>query len=105
MEVVFSLILRQTSMSALRGVLPEKTSYFFYGKTIRSNTTPTLFNDLKTHDRFISIKSVAIHWGTFILTDEPLTEPPQRLAGVLRAKGIPSEQFLVLKHGETIVMK
>ena len=52
-----------------------------------------------------SRKSVAIHWGTFILTDEPLDEPPKKLAEALREKGIPAEDFLVLKHGETIVIE
>jgi N-acyl-phosphatidylethanolamine-hydrolysing phospholipase D len=46
-------------------------------------------------------RSVAIHWGTFKLTDEPLLEPPQRLAAALRERGIPPEDFRVLQHGET----
>ena len=48
--------------------------------------------------------SVAIHWGTFILTDEPLDEPPQRLESALEERGLPREAFLVLKHGQTIVL-
>jgi L-ascorbate metabolism protein UlaG (beta-lactamase superfamily) len=50
-------------------------------------------------------KSVAIHWGTFILTDEPLDEPPERLKKAMAEKGIPEGEFLVLKHGETIVLE
>ncbi|MFQ5772364.1 MAG: MBL fold metallo-hydrolase [bacterium] len=49
-------------------------------------------------------KSVAIHWGTFILTDEDLDEPPTRLAKALTENKIPQEKFLVLKHGETIFL-
>ncbi|MGH3851177.1 MAG: MBL fold metallo-hydrolase, partial [Pseudonocardiaceae bacterium] len=45
--------------------------------------------------------SVAIHWGTFALTDEPLDEPPRRLAEALAAARIAPEQFFVMKHGET----
>jgi N-acyl-phosphatidylethanolamine-hydrolysing phospholipase D len=45
--------------------------------------------------------SVAIHWGTFVLTDEPLDEPPKRLAQALAAAKVPSERFFVMKHGET----
>jgi L-ascorbate metabolism protein UlaG (beta-lactamase superfamily) len=45
--------------------------------------------------------AVAMHWGTFPLTDEPLDEPPRLLAEALRAKGIPAERFLVMRHGET----
>jgi N-acyl-phosphatidylethanolamine-hydrolysing phospholipase D len=48
--------------------------------------------------------SVAIHWGTFILTDEPLDEPPLRIERALKEKGIPGEAFLVLAHGQTIVL-
>lgn len=46
-------------------------------------------------------QSVAMHWGTFVLTDEPLDEPPQRLRQALRARGIAEEEFVVMKHGET----
>jgi L-ascorbate metabolism protein UlaG (beta-lactamase superfamily) len=46
-------------------------------------------------------RSIAIHWGTFVLSDEPLTEPPVKLAEALQGHGVSAEQFLVLKHGET----
>jgi N-acyl-phosphatidylethanolamine-hydrolysing phospholipase D len=52
-----------------------------------------------------SKKSVAIHWGTFILTDEPLDEPPVKLDQALRAKSLSREDFFVLKHGETILLE
>jgi N-acyl-phosphatidylethanolamine-hydrolysing phospholipase D len=58
----------------------------------------------QVHIDIRSKKSVAIHWGTFILTDEPLDEPPKRLQKAMKEKNIPSEDFLVLKHGETIVL-
>jgi N-acyl-phosphatidylethanolamine-hydrolysing phospholipase D len=45
--------------------------------------------------------SVAMHWGTFILTDEPLDEPPRRLAAARIAAGVSPEQFFLVKHGET----
>ena len=45
--------------------------------------------------------SVAMHWGTFVLTDEPLDEPPQRLRRALAAAGLGEEDFSVMKHGET----
>lgn len=51
-----------------------------------------------------SKKSVGIHWGTFKLTDEPLDEPPEKLAKARREKNIPEDEFLVLKHGQTIVL-
>jgi len=59
---------------------------------------------VQVHLDLRSKKSVAIHWGTFILTDEPLDEPPKRLATARQEKGVSEEEFVVLKHGETIVM-
>lgn len=47
-------------------------------------------------------RAVAMHWGTFALTDEPLDEPPQRLRAALTAAGVAAERFAVLKHGETL---
>jgi N-acyl-phosphatidylethanolamine-hydrolysing phospholipase D len=48
---------------------------------------------------------VAIHGGTFILTDEPLDEPPKRLKKALHDKNLAEETFLVLKHGESILLE
>ena len=45
--------------------------------------------------------SVGIHWGTFILTDEPVTEPPIRLLAALKKGGISKDKFFIMKHGET----
>jgi L-ascorbate metabolism protein UlaG (beta-lactamase superfamily) len=59
---------------------------------------------VQVHLDLRSRKSVAIHWGTFILTDEPLDEPPKRLAAAKKEKGLSKEEFVVLKHGETIVI-
>jgi N-acyl-phosphatidylethanolamine-hydrolysing phospholipase D len=49
-----------------------------------------------------SKKSIGMHWGTFPLTAEPPMEPPQRLAEVLSAEGLTSQEFLTLKVGETL---
>jgi L-ascorbate metabolism protein UlaG (beta-lactamase superfamily) len=59
---------------------------------------------LQIHLDVLSKKSVAIHWGTFVLTDEPLDEPPQRLKTALKKKQIPDDVFLSIKHGETIML-
>jgi N-acyl-phosphatidylethanolamine-hydrolysing phospholipase D len=48
-----------------------------------------------------SQQSVAMHWGTFRLTEEPLDEPPKQLAEALSAARIPAEKFWVMQHGET----
>jgi L-ascorbate metabolism protein UlaG (beta-lactamase superfamily) len=57
------------------------------------------------HKDIGSKKSVAIHWGTFILTDEPLDEPPEKLAAAMQKNQIPAAEFLVLKHGQTIILE
>jgi N-acyl-phosphatidylethanolamine-hydrolysing phospholipase D len=45
--------------------------------------------------------SVAIHWGTFVLTAEPIDEPPKRLADARQRHGIDESAFRVLAIGET----
>ena len=44
---------------------------------------------------------LAMHWGTFKLTDEPLDEPPQRLEAEWRRRGWPGEPLHVLAVGES----
>ncbi|MCC5790563.1 MAG: MBL fold metallo-hydrolase [Opitutales bacterium] len=48
-------------------------------------------------------RSVAGHWGTFRLTDEPMAEPPLFLRAVLEEKGLPQEVFQVPPLGKTLV--
>eukprot|EP00455_Lapot_gusevi_P001006 TRINITY_DN10406_c0_g2_i2.p1 TRINITY_DN10406_c0_g2~~TRINITY_DN10406_c0_g2_i2.p1 ORF type:complete len:388 (-),score=97.42 TRINITY_DN10406_c0_g2_i2:95-1258(-) len=50
-------------------------------------------------------RSVGMHWGTFVLTDEPIWEPPTRLSLALKRKGLTDNDFFVLKHGETTCVK
>jgi N-acyl-phosphatidylethanolamine-hydrolysing phospholipase D len=44
--------------------------------------------------------AVAVHWGTFQLTSEPLLEPPKRLRAAAAAAGLLEEEFVVMAHGE-----
>lgn len=44
---------------------------------------------------------VAMHWGTFQLTEEPLDEPPRRFLGEAARLGFRAEQAWVMKVGET----
>jgi N-acyl-phosphatidylethanolamine-hydrolysing phospholipase D len=46
-----------------------------------------VFQDTQTQ------QAIAMHWGTFALTDEPLGEPLLLLEGSLAAHGIPAERF------------
>ena len=43
--------------------------------------------------------SVAMHWGTFQLTDEGRDDPPKALAEALRTQGVPDTEFIVLPPG------
>jgi L-ascorbate metabolism protein UlaG (beta-lactamase superfamily) len=56
---------------------------------------------VKIHQDLHARYSVAMHWGTFILTDEPLDEPPKRLESARRDAGLTPDEFFVMKHGET----
>jgi L-ascorbate metabolism protein UlaG (beta-lactamase superfamily) len=56
---------------------------------------------VRIHQDLRARYSVAMHWGTFILTDEPLDEPPVKLAQARTAAGVAPEAFFVMQHGET----
>ncbi len=49
-------------------------------------------------------QSIASHWGTFRLTDEPLAEPPIYLKKVLYEEGISQNEFVSLRFGETMII-
>ncbi len=52
--------------------------------------------DLKTPHSF------GMHWGTFILTDEPVAEPPIRLQQALKEQNLASDFFRSPKPGEIL---
>jgi L-ascorbate metabolism protein UlaG (beta-lactamase superfamily) len=43
---------------------------------------------------------LAMHWGTFRLTDEPIGEPPARLRAYWAERGLPAEALWILDAGE-----
>lgn len=47
--------------------------------------------------------SIAIHWGTFRLTNEAREEPVRALGEALAAAGVPPERFRVLQPGESLI--
>jgi len=49
--------------------------------------------------------SVGMHFGTFQLTDEAIDDPPRHLAEALDKLGVPRDEFVVPKFGETIVVR
>ncbi|KAI8637285.1 beta-lactamase superfamily domain-containing protein, partial [Parasitella parasitica] len=46
-----------------------------------------------------SRRSIAIHWGTFVLTDEPVQDPPKRLEAAMKQRGLNEADFGVLPLG------
>ena len=56
---------------------------------------------VRIHQDLHARQSIAIHWGTFELTDEPLDEPPKALASARQAAGVTAQDFSVLRLGET----
>jgi N-acyl-phosphatidylethanolamine-hydrolysing phospholipase D len=44
---------------------------------------------------------LALHWGTFRLTDEAVEEPPNRFAQLWEHAGLQSDRNWTFKHGET----
>lgn len=49
-------------------------------------------------------KQIGIHWGTFVLTDEDVSEPPRRLRDAMKNRGHDEHDFSVLQLGETLVI-
>ncbi|MGO9838287.1 MAG: MBL fold metallo-hydrolase [Polyangiaceae bacterium] len=46
-------------------------------------------------------RMVAMHWGTFRLTDEPIAEPPERARAAFTAAGDRERELWILDVGET----
>ena len=44
---------------------------------------------------------VPMHWGTFKLTDEPMSEPPQRAKAIWLRRGLDLDRLWIMGHGET----
>ncbi len=53
------------------------------------------------HQDIQSMQSIGIHWGTFILTDEPVSEPSLLLQQTLHNHHLAPEAFVSFQHGET----
>jgi N-acyl-phosphatidylethanolamine-hydrolysing phospholipase D len=48
---------------------------------------------------------LAIHWGTFRLTDEPMDDPPRRTVAAWRERGLDESRLWVAAFGETRMWK
>jgi N-acyl-phosphatidylethanolamine-hydrolysing phospholipase D len=65
----------------------------------------TAADAVEIHQLIGARQSLAMHWGTFVLTEEPLREPPVLLADTLQARGVPPEKFRTLAVGETVELR
>jgi L-ascorbate metabolism protein UlaG (beta-lactamase superfamily) len=58
------------------------------------------WSDLGGRGRF-----VGMHWGTFVLTDEPVLEPPERTRKAWAATEQDDADLSILRHGETMILE
>jgi L-ascorbate metabolism protein UlaG (beta-lactamase superfamily) len=59
------------------------------------------FQQLTSTDSSRRTVMVGSHWGTFQLTDEPVTEPPSMTRHNWSVAGLDPERLWIMKHGET----
>ncbi|KAJ1960220.1 Protein-lysine N-methyltransferase efm4 [Dispira parvispora] len=59
---------------------------------------------VRIHEDIRSTKSIGMHWGTFILTDEDVSEPPVRLANAMENRGHHPEAFTTMNIGATLTI-
>jgi N-acyl-phosphatidylethanolamine-hydrolysing phospholipase D len=52
-----------------------------------------------------SQQSIASHWGTFKLSDEPIGEPPRYLEKALKEAGLEEKKFVIMRFGETLFFR
>jgi L-ascorbate metabolism protein UlaG (beta-lactamase superfamily) len=57
------------------------------------------------HQRLGAARSMAIHWGTFRLCDDPIQAPLDGLPRARAHHGVPAEDFVLFRLGETRVLK
>ncbi|KAG0225793.1 hypothetical protein BGW41_004546 [Actinomortierella wolfii] len=59
---------------------------------------------VRLHEDVLSKQSIGMHWGTWILTDEDVTEPPKRLEAEMKNRGHDPSAFNTIQIGETFVV-
>mgnify|MGYP001005087116 CR=1 FL=1 len=72
--------------------------WFMRGQHMNPEDAVRAFTDLEA-DTF-----VAMHWGTFRLTDEPVGEPPAFTRAEWRTLGLEDERLLIPAVGETVAL-
>ena len=59
---------------------------------------------VRIHRAVRSRRSLGMHWGTFVLTDEPPAEPPRLLDKALAEAGVSPGEFRAATLGATVVV-
>ncbi|MBE8158509.1 MAG: MBL fold metallo-hydrolase, partial [Betaproteobacteria bacterium] len=67
--------------------------WFMKDAHINAEEAAQIFLDVRAKN------ALALHWGTFQLTDEPMDEPPVKLRAATAENG--AKNFYVFAHGET----
>lgn len=57
---------------------------------------------LQIHKDLCSKQSVAVHWGTFKLSEDRCVEPALELGRVRQERGVLPSEFATMAHGETV---
>jgi L-ascorbate metabolism protein UlaG (beta-lactamase superfamily) len=80
--------------------------WFMRGVHLDPEEAVQAYRDLRSaHDRNpVRQIMMAVHWGTYKLTDEPMDEPPARARAAWRRAGLPEEDLWILAQGETKVL-
>tara|TARA_R110002003_G_scaffold55_5_gene4957 strand:- start:1731 stop:2693 length:963 start_codon:yes stop_codon:yes gene_type:complete len=69
--------------------------YMFSGMHADPRDSANIFVDTRCR------RALGMHWGTWVLTEEDVLEPPRKLAEALRWKGLGEEVFRVCDLGES----
>ena len=59
---------------------------------------------IQIHKDLKSKKSIAMHWGTFQLTDEPMDEPVKLLKKLTIENNFLPDEFIAMTHGESKII-
>ncbi|KAF8954818.1 hypothetical protein BGZ46_002811 [Entomortierella lignicola] len=59
---------------------------------------------VRLHEDIKSKRSVGMHWGTWVLTNEDVTEPPKRLEAYMKKRGHDPNTFNVMEIGESLIV-
>ena len=51
------------------------------------------------HKDVKSLKSIGMHFGTFVLTTEPINEPSKEIVKIIEKNKKLNDQFIVPEHG------